>query len=129
MTDALASLDLATTYLSLDGQGKVARHPVDEAFWRTINTNKELLGTLITLTQSDRDWPHWEMHPKGDEILTLLDGEITLVLETDSGEEHVPLRAGETFVMPKGIWHRALVPGPYKLLGITYGEGTEHKPL
>jgi mannose-6-phosphate isomerase-like protein (cupin superfamily) len=129
MTDLHAPLDLATTYLSLDGEGKVARHAVDEAFWRTINTNKELLGTLITLTQSDRDWPHWEMHPKGDEILTLLEGEITLVIETESGEERVPLHTGETFVVPKGAWHRALVPAPYTLLAITYGEGTAHKPL
>jgi len=32
----MPAFDLARTCLSLDGQGRVARHPVDDAFWATI---------------------------------------------------------------------------------------------
>ena len=123
------TIDLARTYLSLDGHGKVAVHPVDASFWQTINSNRALLGSLVGIYASGADWPHWEMHPAGEEILVLLEGALTLVLDSDGKETQVPLLPGEAVVVPRGTWHRALVAVPSKLLGITYGEGTQHRPL
>lgn len=123
------AIDLRTTYLSLDGKGRVARHPVDAQFWQTINVNTSLLSTLVGAYTSTADWPHWEMHPEGEEILFLLDGEMTLVLDDQGREKRVAFEPGRAFIIPRGIWHRALVARPSKFIGITYGAGTQHRPL
>jgi mannose-6-phosphate isomerase-like protein (cupin superfamily) len=120
--------DLEDTYLSLDGRGGLARHPV-EGFWEGIDANPDLLGTLVAAYQSTGDWPHWEMHPEGEEVLVLLDGRMTLILDEAGGERRVEMAPGATCIVPKGVWHRALVPEPSRFLGITYGAGTQHRPL
>lgn len=120
--------DLEDTYLSLDGQGGLARHPV-EGFWESVDTNTDLLGTLVAAYRSTEDWPHWEMHPQGEEVLVLLDGRMTLILDEPGGERRVEMAPGATCIVPKGVWHRALVPEPSRFLGITYGAGTQHRPL
>jgi quercetin dioxygenase-like cupin family protein len=76
-----------------------------------------------------KDWDHWERHPAGEEILTLLSGELELVLDLPDGERRAVLTAGQTFVVPRGIWHRAIVRQPGELLFITAGAGTEHRPV
>ena len=120
--------DLEDTYLSLDGQGGLARHPV-EGFWEGIDSNTDLLGTLVSAYVSTADWPHWEMHPAGEEVLVLLDGRMTLILDQPDGEQRVEMAAGATCIVPRGVWHRALVPQTSKFIGITYGAGTQHRPI
>ena len=121
--------DLETTYLSLDGHGAVSRHPVGPEFWATIDRNPDLLGTLVTVSTADRDWTSWEMHPEGAEILVLLEGRLTMILDGPAGEERHPMAAGATLVVPKGTWHRALIAERIRMLFITYGAGTTHRPL
>jgi mannose-6-phosphate isomerase-like protein (cupin superfamily) len=123
------TFDLAKTYVSLDGKGHVATHELTREFWQTIAHNKSILGTMIGVYPMTEDWPHWEMHPKGDELLVMLDGELTLILDQGGRESRVKLEEGEAFLVPAGAWHRALVPRPGRLLGVTFGEGTEHRPL
>jgi len=125
----MPAFDLEQTYLSLDGQGRVARHPVDPDFWATVDTNREVLGTLVTAFLSTADWPHWEMHPEGEEVLVQLEGGMTLILDELGGERRVEMTAGTTCVVPRGVWHRALVPDASRFLGITYGAGTQHRPI
>jgi len=125
----MPSFDLETTYLSLDGQGAVAVHPVGPEFWATIEQNQDVLGTLVGVYAGREDWPHWEMHPEGDEILVLLEGRITMILDDGAAERRVELAPGGTLVMPRAVWHRALVPEPSRLLAITYGAGTRHRPI
>jgi mannose-6-phosphate isomerase-like protein (cupin superfamily) len=124
----MPALDLETTYLSLDGQGAVASHPVGPDFWATIDRNPDIKGTLITAFEGETDWPHWEMHPAGDEILLLLDGRLTLLVEEGGVQRAVEMTAGSTFVVPAGAWHRAVKVAPHKLVAITYGAGTTHRP-
>lgn len=71
----------------------------------------------------------WEMHPDGDEALTLLSGEIDVVLRRDDAEDVIHLRAGESCVVPKGVWHRQIVQHPGMLLFHTYGDTTQHRPF
>ena len=72
-------------------------------------------------------WPGWEMHPKGDEIVYLLSGEVDFVLWTGAGERVLRVdRPGSYIVVPKGTWHTARPRGPAGLLFITPGQGTEH---
>lgn len=125
----MPAFDLERTYLSLDGQGRVARHPVDDSFWATVDRNPDLLGTLVAAYVSTGDWPHWEMHPAGEEVLVLLEGRMTLILDEPAGERRVEMAPGVTCVVPMGVWHRALVPEASRFLGITYGAGTQHRPL
>ena len=125
----MSAFDLETTYLGLDGKGGVAKLPVGPDFWATIGDNPGARGTLVTVSVSHADWPHWEMHPKGDEVVHLLDGEVTMIFERNERDERIHLTPGRTIVVPAGVWHRALVPKTSRLLFMTYGEGTQHKDL
>jgi mannose-6-phosphate isomerase-like protein (cupin superfamily) len=124
----MPQLELERTYLSLDGQGQVRAHPV-EGFWEGIATNTTILGTLVAAYASTADWPHWEMHPSGEEVLVLLEGRMTLILDEPGGERRMEMAPGATCVVPRGTWHRALVPETSRFLGITYGAGTAHRPV
>jgi len=124
----MAQLDLEQTYLSLDGQGQVRTHPV-EGFWESVDRNPTILGTLVGGYVSTEDWPHWEMHPAGEEVLVLVEGRMTLILDEPAGERRVEMTPGSTCIVPRGIWHRAIVPEASRFVGITYGAGTEHRAV
>jgi mannose-6-phosphate isomerase-like protein (cupin superfamily) len=68
------------------------------------------------------------MHPAGDEILFMLEGKATLVLDLPDGMRKIDLSAGRLLVIPKGVWHTAKVSEPARLLAITAGLGTQHRP-
>jgi mannose-6-phosphate isomerase-like protein (cupin superfamily) len=124
-----SAFDLESTFLGLDGRGGVAKLPVGPDFWETLDANPGARGTLVTTYESAGDWPHWEMHPKGDEVVYLLEGEVTMIFERQGRDERVPLSRGQAVVVPKGVWHRALVALPSRMLFMTYGEGTEHRAI
>jgi mannose-6-phosphate isomerase-like protein (cupin superfamily) len=48
----------------------------------------------------------WERHPKGDEIVQVIDGTATLHVISDGGSEAFNLSAGAFGVIPQGAWHR-----------------------
>lgn len=49
----------------------------------------------------------WHVHEDTDELFLLLDGELTIGLRSDDGEESaVHLKRGDVFVVPKGTEHR-----------------------
>ena len=121
--------DLETTYLTLNGQGAVAQHPGGAPFWQSIESNTDLLSNLIIVSPTDRDWPHWEMHPEGDEILVMIEGTQTLVLDRNGEVTEQVMSPGNTVVVPAGVWHRAKISEPTRMLAITYGAGTAHRPV
>lgn len=83
---------------------------------------------LISCHEFNEDWSSWEKHPNGDEVVILLSGEVTLVLQTEDGRESVQLKEqGGYVVVPKNVWHTALTRVETKLLFITPGQGTDHK--
>ena len=103
---------------------------VDADFWAQIGERTHLHeGRLVTLTHSTSDWPVWEMHPAGDEIVYLLTGAVDLVLEEDQGQRTVRLRGRACCIVPKGVWHRAIVHEPSDVLHITRGKDTQHRPV
>ena len=83
---------------------------------------------LIAVHEFAEDWPTWERHPAGDEIVMLLSGAVTLVLKAAAGEESVVLDTPCSYVViPLNTWHTARVSEPSRMLFVTPGEGTENK--
>ena len=82
---------------------------------------------LISQHHFAEDWPTWEVHPAGDEFITLITGDITLVLWQDQQEHALRLSTPSDFVIiPKGVWHTARVQAPTTMLFVTPGEGTKN---
>ena len=54
----------------------------------------------------------WHVHEHTDEFFLVIDGQFDITLrEPDGGERSVELRAGDIFVVPKGMEHRPSSPG------------------
>ena len=123
------AFDLATTYVQLDDGPRALAVEVDDEFWQTIDRRSELQGgRLVGRLHNAQDWDIWEMHPAGDEVVCLLSGAIDVVLDEPDGERVVALEAGRTCIVPRGVWHRAIVREPGDTLHITRGDGTQHRP-
>lgn len=83
---------------------------------------------LISRHEFSEDWPTWERHPAGDELVMLLAGGATLVLRTAGGDEEVRLdEPGGYVIVPRNTWHTARVADAAKMLFVTPGEGTENR--
>jgi len=121
---------LDSIYVNLRPDDSATTLKIGPRFWATVEKRTDLnSGRLVGTTLQKKDWPIWERHPGGDEILILLSGELEMVLETRTGIRKTRLKAGQTFVVPRDTWHRALVKKPGKLMFITPGAGTEHRPV
>jgi mannose-6-phosphate isomerase-like protein (cupin superfamily) len=121
---------LDATYVHLRPDESAVTMEGGAKFWAGIAERRDLdRGHLMGKTGQTKDWDHWERHPAGEEILTLLSGELELVLDMPGGEQRAVLRAGQTFVVPRGVWHRGIVRQPGQLMFITPGAGTEHRPV
>lgn len=129
MTDT--PFDLHRTYVHLQPNGGATPLEVDEQFWATIATRTDLHdGYLVTRGRMTEDWPHWEMHPEGEELVVLLSGAVDLVLDDGTREWTVELRPGAgTWINRRGVWHRGIVHEPSEMLFVTAGRGTLHRPV
>ena len=85
---------------------------------------------LIAIDEFKSNWPDWELHPYGDEIVMLLTGEIILILDFENKQQQIQLRnQGEYAIVPKGVWHTAHIKENARVLFITPGEGTENRDI
>ncbi|MEM9456227.1 MAG: hypothetical protein AAGF11_18745 [Myxococcota bacterium] len=125
-----APFDLHRTYVHLSPNGEGRPLSVDDQFWATIAIRTELHeGYLVTRSRMTEDWPHWEMHPEGEELLVLLAGSIDLELDDGQQQWTVALRPNAgAWLNRRGVWHRALVHEPSDVLLVTAGRGTQHRP-
>ena len=111
-----------------DTGGGASQVPVGPDFWERIDERPELHeGRLLTFFHLGPGNVHWEMHPAGDEILILVSGTTAIVLEEGKARRRIQLRAGEAFIVPRGVWHAFEVSEPGDLLAITPGADTEHR--
>lgn len=134
--DHAGPYDWAGTFVHLDDDGTATPLGVTESFWPDLISGQlgepgQLeRGRLITLSEFDADWPMWERHPAGDELVYLLEGAVDIVLERRDGEETVRLdRQGAFVLVPRGVWHTARTTVATKMLFITPGAGTGHRPV
>lgn len=133
------TIDLFENYLLLEPDGDAVPLPGGGDFWRQLMSGdprdagiRRLAdsehGRLFSALEMGSDWTNWEMHPAGDEVLVMLQGSVTFRFEEAEGIREIDLSAGRVLIVPKGVWHTARVRTPAKLLAITAGQGTKHRP-
>ncbi len=122
-------LDLSETYVDLADGGGAETVTNDAAFWQDLMSGRRDIDRLMGVAPIDKDWTFWEQHPNGEEVLVLLAGAATLVLDdgTDDPRE-VSLEEGQAVVVPRGTWHRMIVHRPGRMVFVTAGRGTTHRP-
>ena len=126
----MTEYDLERTYLFIDGAGGLAAQAVGPEFWAEIASNPHAGGTMISAGVGDADWTTWEMHPSGAEVLVILEGEPRVWLDHPDGRlEAIGASPGATVIVPKGAWHRVECDHHHKILYVTYGPGTTHRPV
>jgi quercetin dioxygenase-like cupin family protein len=124
--------NILSTYLRLRPDSSVEKLPFDASFWPRLMAGQlgdfrnEYLVTCYTYAQ---DWPSWECHPNGDEIVVLLSGRAAFIMESAGGTTELSLdRTGDFAFVPRGIWHTAHTDRATTMLFITAGEGTLNRP-
>ena len=86
-------------------------------------------GRLVSLHRFEESWTSWEMHPAGDEVVCVLQGQMTLQQELPDGRiQSYELGPGEYAINPPGAWHTADADEPVVALFITAGKDTTHRP-
>ena len=126
-----STLDLRSTFVVIDPNHAAIPVAVTPTIFEELDKRFEgFKGRLLVSSFSfDSDWPTWEIHPAGDEVVCLLTGNATLVLDRNGIEEAVHLRnPGSFIIVPKGTWHTARTSVPTTMLFVTPGEGTQNRP-
>ena len=121
-------MNLESTFAVLDPKLGVTAVPVTPTIWKELDRRfDDFKGhVLVSIFEFESDWPTWERHPAGDEIVCLLSGRATFVFE--DGKKADVSEPGGFVIVPKGAWHTAKTGVPTKMLFVTPGEGTENKP-
>ncbi|MDO6708166.1 cupin domain-containing protein [Photobacterium sp. 1_MG-2023] len=123
---------LANHCLRLRPDAGIEELAIDETFWPRLMAGQ--LGDfhneyLVSLYEFSENWPSSEIHPLGDEVVILLEGAAVFQLELKEGMHAVELSQPGAYVfVPKGTWHTAKIQQHAKMLFITAGEDTQHRP-
>ncbi len=123
-------------YLHLAADGQFGALLPAATFWQELTAGQYPQleqGLLCSAFSFDAPWQSWERHPAGAELVLLLKGAATLILEQDGIESRQLLQqTGDFVLVPVGVWHTAdpiLDNNDFcTLLFFTPGAGTEHKP-
>jgi uncharacterized cupin superfamily protein len=129
-----SSFDLSTTHVHL-GLGSRAV-PIPDFEWTPAFLARYTAehaadgdeGRLVMIGTGDSSWTTWERHPAGEEVVVVLAGRLTLVQDLEGVEHRVDLVEGHAAINPRDVWHTADIDEPCRVLFITPGRGTEHRP-
>ena len=125
--------DILSTYLHFQDGGRADAIPVSEAFWEELAAGKHPQleqGRLMTAFTFAEPWSTWERHPAGEELVMLLSGSATLVLDESGQERSIELtNPGAYVLVPRNVWHTARTAVPTTMLFLTPGAGTEHRSV
>jgi len=84
-------------------------------------------GRLVMVESTPRDWPSWECHSAGDEIVIVLEGSGEFIQEIDGRERRIAVGPGSAVINPAGVWHTADVSSPIRAIYMTPCPGTQHR--
>jgi mannose-6-phosphate isomerase-like protein (cupin superfamily) len=76
-------------------------------------------GRLLSVFAYEETWTWWERHPDGEEFVHVLSGSVVFRLDDGSAERAVPLDAGQSLLVPAGVWHSADIVAPAEVLFVT----------
>lgn len=120
-------------YLHVRDGGTIEVLPASNSFWEELASGAYPQldqGRLMLAFTFSEPWSTWERHPAGEELVLLLSGVATVLLEESGKERIVELRTpGDYVLVPRGVWHTAKTTVPTSMLFLTPGEGTEHRPV
>ncbi len=118
---------LTATPVIMTPSGDAVAKPRTETFFQELDRDfANFEGHVLVMTfEFDTPWPTWEVHPHGDEVVYLLEGDTDLLLRLPGGEKTVRVsEPGAYVIVPKGTWHTARPHAPTRMLFVTPGEGT-----
>ena len=127
--DIPGPFDIQTTRLIMGPTGKATPKDVTPSFYEELDGEFDQFAghVLISMHEFEEAWPTWERHPKGDELVYLLSGDVDIVLWSEEGEKMIRLdTAGSYVVVPQGTWHTARPRTRTAMLFATPGEGTQN---
>ena len=120
-------------YVHFHDGGRAEAVAVSPSFWEELAQGAfpQLdQGRLMSAFTFSESWTMWERHPAGDELVMLLSGAVSVVLD-ESGIEHAVelTEPGSYLLVPRSVWHTARTSVPTTLLFLTPGAATEHRPV
>ena len=127
MTSKSGPFDLKQLRAILGPDGSAAIRKITPDFYQELDEEFDGFAghVLISQFEFEQEWGMWEMHPKGDELVFLLSGDVDFVLRIDGADEIVRVNEPGSYVLvPKGVWHTARPRAKTAMLFITPGEGT-----
>lgn len=130
MDSANTAANLQSTFVVVKPDLLADTVPLTDSIWLDLDANYDNFRshTLIASFAFADDWPTWEIHPHGDEIVSLIAGDVEMLLHLPDGNRSVRLtQPGEFVVVPKGVWHTAKVFEPSQMIFVTPGEETENR--
>jgi len=131
VTSSVPFASLEGDYVRLGADGNAELLLGGTGFWSLPHEKLERVGSdwIVSEYQFSADWPNWEMHPNGDELVYLLSGSIELLLEHADGVRVLAIADRGAVVVPRGVWHTARVHGPSRMLHVTLGAGTQSRAV
>ena len=127
-----AAANILDMYLHVRDGDRTDAIPPSPSFWQDLASGAHPQldhGRLMSAFTFSEPWTTWERHPAGEEVVVLLSGAATLVMQESSGERSVVLNSpGDYVLVPQGTWHTARTDVSTTMLFLTPGKGTEHRP-
>lgn len=99
--------------------------PAFESYIKTHCTDGP--GRIMMVETSPVNWPIWERHTLGDEIVIVFSGSGEFIQEIEGNHQRIKVEQGQAIVNPSGVWHTADITEAITALYITPADGTEHR--
>jgi hypothetical protein len=122
--------DLLKTYVVVGPTQRAIGVDVTPTIWQELDRRFDNFKGHLLVAKFDfeADWPSWEIHPAGDEIVVLLSGYADMIFEQGGSHQVLALtQPGSFIIVPKATWHTARISTPTSMLFVTPGEGTENR--